>query len=189
MRILPGRLAGLAIIEPDVHGDQRGFFARPTARSGRRGWASLRGSVRAGQPLTLAAGGGPRHALPNRRGRRRSSCAARAGAVWTSPSTCAAGRRPTASGRRCALDEESMRELYVPVGFAHGFCTLSEVADVIYKQSAYYDPESSAHRLRRPDVGIEWPLPAQRADRLRARRPGAAPGASLRASCRSKRQS
>ena len=60
------------------------------------------------------------------------------------------------------LDEESMRELYVPVGFAHGFCTISELADVIYKQSAYYDPElERAIAYDDPDVGIEWPLPAQ----------------------------
>ncbi|HEY2201232.1 MAG TPA: dTDP-4-dehydrorhamnose 3,5-epimerase family protein, partial [Solirubrobacteraceae bacterium] len=38
------------------------------------------------------------------------------------------------------LDDESMRVLYVPVGFAHGFCVLSDIADVLYKQSAYYDP-------------------------------------------------
>ncbi len=57
------------------------------------------------------------------------------------------------------LDDESMRELYVPVGFAHGFCVLSEVADVIYKQTAYYDPElERGIAWNDPDVGIEWPL-------------------------------
>ena len=44
-----------------------------------------------------------------------------------------------------------MRELYVPVGFAHGFCVLSDVADVLYKQTAYYDPAvERGHRLERP---------------------------------------
>jgi dTDP-4-dehydrorhamnose 3,5-epimerase len=58
------------------------------------------------------------------------------------------------------LDDESMRLLYAPVGFAHGFCVLSDVADVIYKQTAYYDP-----KLERgiawddPDIAITWPLP------------------------------
>ena len=42
------------------------------------------------------------------------------------------------------LDDDGMRVLYVPVGFAHGFCVLSDVADVLYKQTAYYDPASSA---------------------------------------------
>ena len=52
------------------------------------------------------------------------------------------GGSPTsASGRALELDDERLRIFYVPVGFAHGFCVLSEVADVLYKQTAYYDPE------------------------------------------------
>ena len=79
------------------------------------------------------------------------------------------------------LDDESMRELYVPVGFAHGFCVLSEVADVIYKQTAYYDPDlERGIAWDDPDVGIHWPLPPSGADRLRARRQGAAPARGRR---------
>ena len=60
------------------------------------------------------------------------------------------------------LDDESMRELYVPVGFAHGFCVLSEVADVLYKQTAYYDPAvERGIAWNDPDVGIDWPLPVE----------------------------
>jgi dTDP-4-dehydrorhamnose 3,5-epimerase len=59
------------------------------------------------------------------------------------------------------LNDESMRTLYVPVGFAHGFCVLSEVADVIYKQTAYYDPAiERGIAWNDPDVGVRWPLPA-----------------------------
>jgi len=60
------------------------------------------------------------------------------------------------------LDDESMRELYVPVGFAHGFCVLSDVADVLYRQTAYYDPAlERGIAWNDPDVGIEWPLPQE----------------------------
>jgi dTDP-4-dehydrorhamnose 3,5-epimerase len=60
------------------------------------------------------------------------------------------------------LDEESMRELYIPIGFAHGFCVLSDVADVLYKQSAYYDPAvERGIAWNDPDVGIDWPLPVE----------------------------
>jgi dTDP-4-dehydrorhamnose 3,5-epimerase len=56
------------------------------------------------------------------------------------------------------LDDEHMRELYVPVGFAHGFCVLSDVADVLYKQTAYYDPSvERGIAWNDPDVAIDWP--------------------------------
>ena len=65
------------------------------------------------------------------------------------------------------LNDESLRQLYCPDGFAHGFCVTSDIADVIYKCSAYYD--SAAERgfaYDDPDVGIEWPdvelMPSER---------------------------
>jgi dTDP-4-dehydrorhamnose 3,5-epimerase len=56
------------------------------------------------------------------------------------------------------LSDENMRQLYVPIGFAHGFCVLSEVADVLYKQTAYYDPAvERGIAWDDPEIGIEWP--------------------------------
>jgi dTDP-4-dehydrorhamnose 3,5-epimerase len=63
-----------------------------------------------------------------------------------------------------ALDDKAMRQLFIPVGFAHGFCVLSEVADVQIKMSSYYDPVlASGFRWNDPQVGIRWPeeLPLQ----------------------------
>jgi dTDP-4-dehydrorhamnose 3,5-epimerase len=58
------------------------------------------------------------------------------------------------------LSDENMRVLYVPIGFAHGFCVLSDVADVLYKQSAYYDPTvERGIALSDPAIGIDWPIP------------------------------
>ncbi len=58
------------------------------------------------------------------------------------------------------LSDDNMHVLYVPVGFAHGFCVLSDVADVLYKQSAYYDPATDRGiAWDDPDVAIAWPLP------------------------------
>jgi dTDP-4-dehydrorhamnose 3,5-epimerase len=60
------------------------------------------------------------------------------------------------------LTEENMRTLYVPVGFAHGFCVTSDVADVFYKQDAYYAGATERGiRYDDPDVGIAWPLPVE----------------------------
>ena len=56
------------------------------------------------------------------------------------------------------LDDESLRQLFVPVGFGHGFCVVSGLADVVYKCSSYYDPATErGFAYDDPDVGIAWP--------------------------------
>ena len=56
------------------------------------------------------------------------------------------------------LDDEGGRQLWIPIGFGHGFCVLSDVADFVYKCTAYYDGATEAGiRFDDPDVGIEWP--------------------------------
>ena len=59
------------------------------------------------------------------------------------------------------LSAQNRQQLWVPAGFAHGFLTLSETSDVLYKITAPYDP-ASQHRVRYddPDLGITWPLTA-----------------------------
>jgi dTDP-4-dehydrorhamnose 3,5-epimerase len=58
------------------------------------------------------------------------------------------------------LTDESMRILYAPPGFAHGFCVVSEIADVVYKLDAYYDPATEREiSYRDPALGITWPVP------------------------------
>ena len=65
------------------------------------------------------------------------------------------------------LSDENLRQIYCPIGFAHGFCVLSESADVMYKCSAYYD-ESIERGIKYddPEIGIQWPdvelIPSER---------------------------
>jgi dTDP-4-dehydrorhamnose 3,5-epimerase len=57
------------------------------------------------------------------------------------------------------LSAENQQMLYVPAGFAHGFCVLSEVAEVSYKATEEYSPEHDAGiRWDDPEIGIEWPI-------------------------------
>ena len=56
------------------------------------------------------------------------------------------------------LDDVTHRQLYLPVGFGHGFCVLSDSADVSYQLSSYFDPEQEAGiAWDDPEVGVEWP--------------------------------
>ncbi len=60
------------------------------------------------------------------------------------------------------LTDENMHTVYCPIGFAHGFCVLSETADVLYKQSNYYADETERGiAYNDPEVGIVWPLPTE----------------------------
>lgn len=57
------------------------------------------------------------------------------------------------------LTDENMQALYVPVGFAHGFCVKSEVADVLYKQTGYYSADvERGIAYNDPEVAVAWPI-------------------------------
>lgn len=57
------------------------------------------------------------------------------------------------------LTAENHRQVWIPGGFAHGYATLSETVDVLYKSTAYYSPEAARSiRWDDPAIGIEWPI-------------------------------
>ncbi|HEX4187110.1 MAG TPA: dTDP-4-dehydrorhamnose 3,5-epimerase [Solirubrobacteraceae bacterium] len=162
MRAVPLRLAGLVAIEPAVHGDERGFFVETY----RREWhaeagipdgeefvqdnhsRSRRGVVRG---MHFHIGDGVAKLVRCARGR-----------ILDVAVDLRRGSPTYAQWQGIELDEQSMRTLYVPVGFAHGFCVLSDVADVLYKQTAYYDPAvERGIAWNDPDIAVEWPLPAE----------------------------
>ncbi len=150
------RLEGPVLMQPRVLGDQRGFFAETYRASA---LADL------GVTDTFVQDNHSRSALGVVRGMHFSIGEGQAKLV-----RCARGsivdvvvdiRRgsPTfGQWEAHELDDERMRQLYVPVGFAHGFCVTSEVADVVYKCSTYYSAETErGFAYDDPDVGIEWP--------------------------------
>lgn len=69
-------------------------------------------------------------------------------------------RRSPSFGRHAAvtLDDRDHRQLYIPTGFAHGFCVVTDEADVVYRVSAYYDADlERGLAWDDPDIGIMWP--------------------------------
>ena len=59
----------------------------------------------------------------------------------------------------CVLDDEQRRQMFIPAGFAHGFCVLSETADVLYQCSDFYVPgDERGIAWNDPDIGVAWPL-------------------------------
>ncbi len=60
------------------------------------------------------------------------------------------------------LSAENKRQLWVPVGFAHGFLVVSEIAEVLYKTTDYYAPQGERSLLwNDPDLAIAWPLTSE----------------------------
>lgn len=57
------------------------------------------------------------------------------------------------------LNDENKQQLYVPPGFAHGFCVTSDIADVAYKCTSDYQPKQDVGiRWNDPDIAIDWPI-------------------------------
>lgn len=150
-------LEGLALIEPDVFGDERGFFVETFSQDDWRGLGvesdfvqhnhsrSVGGTLR-GLHFQTAPGQAKLLRCPR-------------GKIFDVAVDLRRGSSTYGQWEGYVLDDEQHRQLYVPVGFAHGFCVLSDLADVTYLVSSYYDPETEAGiRWNDPEVGVEWPV-------------------------------
>ena len=154
MRGLQTRLEGPLLIEPAVHGDARGFFLETYRRER---LAELGVAEEFVQDNHSRSGRGVLRGMHFQPGQAKLVRCAR-GAILDVVVDIRPGSESFAAWEGVELDDEGHRQLYVPEGFAHGFCVLSEVADVIYKVSTYYDPaRESGFRFDDPAVGIEWP--------------------------------
>jgi len=154
MRRLETRLQGPVLLEPAVHGDARGFFVE-TYRQGL--FAELGVHDQFVQDNHSRSRLGVLRGMHFQRGQAKLVRCARGGildvVVDIRPGSASFGRWESFE-----LDDENGRLLYVPDGFGHGFCVTSELADVVYKVSTYYDPAAeSGFRFDDPEVGVEWP--------------------------------
>jgi dTDP-4-dehydrorhamnose 3,5-epimerase len=152
---LPTKLDGVVLVEPQVFGDERGFFVETFSRDR---WREL------GIDVPFVQHNHSRSSKGTLRGIHFQTEPGQAKLI-----RCARGeivdvavdlRRdsPTyGQWEAHRLDDVKHRQLFVPVGFGHGFAVLSEEADVAYQVSSLYDPATEAGiAWNDPDVGIDW---------------------------------
>ena len=157
MNVTETKLAGVLIVEPKVFGDARGFF-KETFQAERYREAGIeytfvqdnysrsqKGVLR-GLHFQITKPQGKLVSCPK-------------GAVFDvavdiDPESTTYGQYVGVE-----LTEENHKQLWVPPGYAHGFCVLSETADFKYKCTDYYDPSDEGGVIwNDPDVAIEWPI-------------------------------
>jgi dTDP-4-dehydrorhamnose 3,5-epimerase len=156
-RRLETRIDGVVLIEPRVITDDRGFFfetyrANEYAQLGVEAdfvqdnhSRSVRGTVRA-LHFQLEPG-------------QAKLVRAARGSVWDVAVDLRRDSPTYGQYEAFELTDENARQVFVPVGFAHGFCVTSETADVTYKVSSYY--EGATERgiaFDDPAIGIPWPV-------------------------------
>ena len=157
MNVIKTKIADLLIIEPKVFGDERGFFYETY------------------QDARYKAAGITADFVQDNRSRSTQNVLRGLHFQKTKPQgklvTVTQGRvfdvavdlRPDSptfgQHESVLLTGENKIQFYIPPGFAHGFCVLSETADFQYKCTDYYDPADESGLLwNDPALGIEWPL-------------------------------
>lgn len=169
--VVETKLEGLVALEPAVHGDRRGFlvetYSEPSWRElGIEGPFVQENHSRSTQKGTLR--GIHFQTSPGQAKLVRCS----RGAIFDVAVDLRRGSPTYGEWEGHVLDDEAHRQLWVPIGFGHGFQVLSDVADVSYKLTSLYDPATESQiAWDDPEVGIEWPL----ADPLLSERDKGAP--------------
>ena len=154
MQILPTTLIGPLLLAPSVHGDERGFFLEAYRRNT---MAELGISDDFVQDNHSRSRQGIVRGMHYQPGQAKLIRCVR-GAIFDVIVDIRRGSPQFGQWEGVVLDDSKHRQLYCPDGFAHGFCVLSEVADVVYKTSAYYDPSAEGgFAYNDSDVAIAWP--------------------------------
>jgi dTDP-4-dehydrorhamnose 3,5-epimerase len=156
MERLPTRLDGLVLLAPAVHGDARGFFTETWRADA---WTA------AGVPAQFVQDNHSRSRRGTLRGIHFQTHPGQGklvrvarGRVLDVVVDLRRGSPTFGDWEAVELDDEAHLQLWIPIGFGHGFCVLSEVADFVYKCTNYYDAATEAGiRFDDPSVGIAWP--------------------------------
>ena len=157
MRFVPASLAGVVVIEPDVHRDARGFFLE-TYHADKYRAGGVPG-VFVQDNHSRSAGGTVRglHLQP----RRPQGKLIRVieGEIFDVAVDVRRGSPDFGKWVGVTLSAGNFRQCYIPPGFAHGFAVVSDVAQVEYKCTELYDPAGELGiAWNDPEIGIAWPI-------------------------------
>jgi dTDP-4-dehydrorhamnose 3,5-epimerase len=159
MKVTAGKIPGLLIVDPVVHGDARGFFLETYSRD-RYAEAGVSGDF-VQDNLSSSRRGilrGLHFQHPRGQGK---LCWVIEGEVFDVAVDVRVGSPTFGRWDGVTLSSENKRQLYIPPGFAHGFCVVSEWALFSYKCTDFYSAENELGvAWDDEDIGIEWPIDA-----------------------------
>lgn len=159
MRVGKTSLPGVLLVESEVFRDARGFFLE-TFHADRYAAAGMPGPFV--QDNVSFSGAGVLRGLhfQNPNGQAKLVFALQ-GEIFDVAVDVRSGSPHFGRWTAARLSGENGKQIYIPRGFAHGFCVLSETARVAYKCDAFYDPRMELSvAWNDPEIGIEWPIEA-----------------------------
>jgi len=157
MNVIDTAIEGVLIFEPKVFGDDRGFFMETWNRQ-RYIQAGLDAAFVQDNVSSSSKGvlRGLHYQYPHGQGK---LVQVLKGRVLDVAVDIRLGSPTFGKSVSCLLSGENHRQFYVPVGFAHGFCVLSDTALFSYKCTDFYNPQTEGGVLwNDPDLGIDWPI-------------------------------
>jgi dTDP-4-dehydrorhamnose 3,5-epimerase len=186
MNFTPLEIPDVVLVEPDVFGDARGFFTE-TFHAAKYTAAGLPGAF-VQDNFSFSRRGILRGLHFQLRQPQGKLVYAARGAIFDVAVDLRRGSPTFGRWVGRTLSGENHCQMYIPEGFAHGFCVLSDEAEVMYKCTALYDPADDRGILwNDPDVAVAWPVAQpslsgkdQRLPRLRDLTPEQLPGPSAR---------
>ena len=157
MKVTQTKLPGVLVIEPDVFGDARGFFLE-TFSSKRYEEAGLKLPF-VQDNISFSTKGilrGLHFQYPNAQGK---LVQVLSGEVFDVAVDIRVASPAFGQWFGEKLSAENHKQMYIPPGFAHGFCVLSDTALFSYKCTDYYNPATEGGIIwNDPDIGIAWPV-------------------------------
>lgn len=159
MKVVTTELAGVVVIEPAVFRDPRGFFVE-TYHAERYRAAGI--DVEFVQDNHSCSERGTLRGLhAQERFAQAKLVRVIEGEIWDVAVDIRVGSPTFGRHVGVTLSADDQRQIFVPAGFAHGFCVLSERAQVEYKCTDYYHPEDELRVLwNDPELAIPWPVTA-----------------------------